>query len=146
MMGRELDGRLAVVTGGRRGIGRAIADALAKAGADVHVSMSEANGDGAPLPHPLHVVDVVDAAAVATALCSLPAPVTLVVNNARITRDGSLVKMSDAEWGQVLSINLRGAFNVIRAAVLAMIAAGSSGRVVNVTSTNGIRGKFGQAD
>lgn len=143
MVGRELDGRLAVVTGGRRGIGRAIADTLAEAGADVHVF--DVEGDEVLLSHPVHVVDVSDAAAVATAIDSLPAPVTFVVNNAGITRDRSLVKMSDAEWNQVLGVNLTGAFNMIRAAAPAMIAAGF-GRIVNITSINGIRGKFGQAN
>ncbi len=145
MTERELDGRLAIVTGGCRGIGRAIADALAAAGADVHVFDVGAEEERAPLPYPLRVVDVAAADAVAAAIASLPAPPTLVVNNAGITRDRSLVKMSDAEWHQVLGVNLTGAFNVIRAAAPAMIAAGF-GRIVNITSINGIRGKFGQAN
>jgi 3-oxoacyl-[acyl-carrier protein] reductase len=139
MTEREFDGRRAIVTGGCRGIGRAIADALAAAGADVHVFDVGAEGERASLPYPLRVVDV------AAAIGSLPAPATLVVNNAGITRDRSLVKMSDAEWHQVLGVNLTGAFNVIRAAAPAMIAAGF-GRIVNITSINGIRGKFGQAN
>jgi acetoacetyl-CoA reductase/3-oxoacyl-[acyl-carrier protein] reductase len=69
----------------------------------------------------------------------------LLVNNAGITRDRSLAKMTDAEWSSVIGVNLTGAFNMIRAVVPAMAARGF-GRVVNVTSINGLRGKFGQAN
>ncbi|MCP5365812.1 MAG: SDR family oxidoreductase, partial [Hyphomicrobiales bacterium] len=72
-------------------------------------------------------------------------PPTILVNNAGITRDRSLTKMSDEEWSQVISVNLTGAFNMIRAAVPGMIEAGG-GRIINITSINGIRGKFGQAN
>jgi len=67
------------------------------------------------------------------------------VNNAGITRDRSMVNMSDEEWNAVLSVNLTGAFHVTRALAPAMRKAGY-GRIVNITSINGIRGKFGQAN
>jgi acetoacetyl-CoA reductase/3-oxoacyl-[acyl-carrier protein] reductase len=69
----------------------------------------------------------------------------LLVNNAGITRDRSLLNMSDAEWSSVIDVNLTGAFNMMRAVVPGMAAQGF-GRVVNITSINGLRGKFGQAN
>jgi len=75
----------------------------------------------------------------------LPPDVSLLVNNAGITRDRSAVNMSDDEWSSVLSVNLTGAFHMIRALAPAMRKAGY-GRIVNITSINGIRGKFGQAN
>jgi acetoacetyl-CoA reductase/3-oxoacyl-[acyl-carrier protein] reductase len=90
-------------------------------------------------------VDISDPDAVAEAVGSLPRPATLLVNNAGITRDRSIAKMSDEEWSQVISVNLTGAFNMIRAATPAMAEAGG-GRIVNMTSINGLRGKFGQAN
>jgi acetoacetyl-CoA reductase/3-oxoacyl-[acyl-carrier protein] reductase len=78
-------------------------------------------------------------------VAALPGPVTLLVNNAGITRDRSLARMSDAEWSSVIDVNLTGAFNMIRAIVPGMAARGF-GRVVNITSINGLRGKFGQAN
>jgi acetoacetyl-CoA reductase/3-oxoacyl-[acyl-carrier protein] reductase len=71
--------------------------------------------------------------------------VTLLVNNAGITRDKSLAKMTDEDWQAVLSVNLTGAFNVVRSLAPAMRQAGY-GRIVNITSINGMRGKFGQAN
>ncbi len=136
-------GRAAVVTGGARGIGRAIATALASAGAEVHsFDVGEAEAE---LPYTCHAVDVSDAASVAAAVAKLPDHATLLVNNAGITRDRSLAKMSDEEWQTVLAVNLTGAFNTIRALAPRMRAAGH-GRIVNVTSINGLRGKFGQAN
>lgn len=139
-----LRGRLAVVTGGVRGIGRAVAEALVAAGAEVHVFDREPAPEGATgfVSHP---VDVVDGDSVARALAALPRAATLLVNNAGITRDRSLAKMSDAEWRDVIAVNLTGAFNMMRAAIPGMAAEGH-GRIVTITSINGLRGKFGQAN
>ncbi len=135
--------RAAVVTGGCRGIGRAIAEALVAAGAEVHVFDVGAPDDDPPFT--CHEVDVSDSASVAAAVARLPENATLLVNNAGITRDRSLAKMSDEEWQSVLSVNLTGAFNTLRALAPRMRAAGH-GRIVNITSINGLRGKFGQAN
>jgi acetoacetyl-CoA reductase/3-oxoacyl-[acyl-carrier protein] reductase len=141
----KFDGRVAVVTGGARGIGLAITRALADHGASVHVFDVAPGGDGGDVPYRFHKVDIADSAAVAAAVSSLPAPASLLVNNAGITRDRSMIHMSDEEWQSVLSVNLTGAFNVARALAPAMRKAGC-GRIVNITSINGIRGKFGQAN
>lgn len=138
----KLAGQVAIVTGGARGIGRTITDALVARGARVHVfDMTDSNESQGVL----HRVNVADAQSVADAVAHLPEPATLLVNNAGITRDRSLLKMSDDEWRSVLDVNLSGAFHMLRACAPGMIAAGS-GRVVNITSINGLRGKFGQAN
>jgi acetoacetyl-CoA reductase/3-oxoacyl-[acyl-carrier protein] reductase len=136
-------GKCAVVTGGARGIGRGIADRLAAEGAEVHVFDREAAPPAGGVA--FHAVDVTRAASVQEAVAGLPRPPSLLVNNAGITRDKSLVKMSDEDWDAVLAVNLKGAFLVLRALAPGMTAAGY-GRVVNITSINGQRGKFGQAN
>jgi 3-oxoacyl-[acyl-carrier protein] reductase len=138
-------GHRAIVTGGCRGIGRSIADALADAGAEVDVFDVDEPQSGDEFAHRFMRVSVTDPAAVALAIAALPTPATLLVNNAGITRDRSLQKMSDTDWASVLNVNLTGAFNMIRAVTPAMTAAGF-GRIVNITSINGLRGKFGQAN
>jgi acetoacetyl-CoA reductase/3-oxoacyl-[acyl-carrier protein] reductase len=138
----DFTGRVAIVTGGARGIGRAIAEALVAGGAVVHVF----DRAGEALPGAtLHDVDIADSGAVERAVSGLAPSADLLVNNAGITRDRSILKMSDDDWQAVLQVNLTGAFNLLRATAPAMVAAGY-GRIVNVVSINGLRGKFGQAN
>lgn len=139
----EFSGRVAVVTGGMRGIGRTIADGLAAGGAEVHVFDREA-GD-LPSGMTAHVVDVSDSASVAAGFTAIGKPVHLLVNNAGITRDRTLLKMSDDEWSSVITVNLTSAFNMIRAAGPGMVQDGV-GRIVNMISINGLRGKMGQGN
>lgn len=138
-------GHRAIVTGASRGIGRAIADALAAAGADVHAFDVEEPQDGASFPHHFVELDIVDPTSVRYAVAALPGPATLLVNNAGITRDRTLLNMSDAEWSSVIDVNLTGAFNMMRVVLPGMVER-CFGRVVNITSINGLRGKFGQAN
>ncbi|RAU20566.1 dehydrogenase [Paramagnetospirillum kuznetsovii] len=139
----EFSGRVAVVTGGMRGIGRTVADGLAAAGAEVHVFDRESG----ELPQGMtaHAVDVSNSASVNEAFARIGKPVHLLVNNAGITRDRTLLKMSDDEWASVLTVNLTSAFNTIRAAGPGMVQAGV-GRIVNMISINGLRGKMGQGN
>jgi len=138
-------GHRAIVTGGNRGIGRAIADALSDAGAQVCVFDVDTSDPGEKLPHQFVHVDIADSAAISAAIAELPDAPTLLVNNAGITRDRSIAKMRDTEWSAVLNVNLTGAFNMIRAVAPRMASQGF-GRIVNITSINGLRGKFGQAN
>jgi acetoacetyl-CoA reductase/3-oxoacyl-[acyl-carrier protein] reductase len=141
----NLDGRVAVVTGGVRGIGLAITRALIANGVKVHVFDLAPGDKGDDVPYQFHRVDVADSSSVNSAVAQLPDRISLLVNNAGITRDRSLSKMTDDDWQSVLSVNLTGAFNVTRALAPAMREAGF-GRIVNITSINGIRGNFGQAN
>ncbi|GAB4373423.1 MAG: 3-oxoacyl-[acyl-carrier-protein] reductase [Deltaproteobacteria bacterium] len=142
---QEFSGRIAVVTGGARGIGLAIARALSGRGAQVHVFDRAQAEERAGVPYRFHPVDITDSAAVAAAAETLPSPVSFLVNNAGITRDRSVVNMTDEEWHAVLSVNLTGAFHMVRALAPGMRKAGF-GRIVNIASINGLRGKFGQAN
>ena len=141
----QFAGERAIVTGASRGIGRAIADALCEAGAEVDAFDVGEPDRGDNFRHRFVHVDIADAEAVRTAVAQLAAAPSLLVNNAGITRDRSLIKMSDADWAAVLAVNLTGAFNMIRAVAPRMAAQGW-GRIVNITSINGLRGKFGQAN
>ena len=150
-------GRVALVTGASRGIGRATAVALASAGHRVAVGYSSdessaketltaiqaAGGDGLVVRIDVADTESVDAAfsEVETAL----APVAILVNNAGITRDGLLMRMSDDHWGDVIGTNLSGAFHCIRRATPKMMK-GRFGRIVNVSSVSGQTGQAGQAN
>jgi 3-oxoacyl-[acyl-carrier protein] reductase len=153
----SLDGKVALVTGGSRGIGKAICLTLARAGAFVIVNYSH-SGDAAQQTlstlqehggkGSLAQFDVRDAEAVDReigAIISDSKSIDVLVNNAGITRDGLLGRMKDAQWDDVLSINLSGAFHLCRAVGKRMIR-NRSGRIVNVSSTAGEAGNAGQAN
>ncbi len=151
-----LAGRRALVTGGTRGIGRAIALALATAGADVIATWAHAEPDATRMQGelaalgPSHrvvrcdVASATDVQALFAALGGAAAP-TILVNNAAITHDGHVMMLSDGAWNAVLATNLTGAFLCVRPALRGMIAR-SFGRVINVVSPAGIMGKAGAAN
>lgn len=139
-----LRGRHALVTGGARGLGQAIANALVAAGASVSI-LDKTAPETVPQGATVYSTDIRDIDAVKKTVASLPTPPQLLVNNAGITRDRTIAKMSMEEWQDVLDVNLTGAFNLIRACAPEM-AANGFGRIVNISSINGLRGKFGQAN
>jgi 3-oxoacyl-[acyl-carrier protein] reductase len=148
-------GQTALVTGASRGIGRAIAQALALQGAEVvgtatteegalsieeHLATVGRRGTG-------RVLDVGDAASVETLFATLGedlAP-TILVNNAGITRDNLLVRMKDEEWEQVISTDLSSLFRICKAAAKIMMKA-RRGRIINITSVVGLMGNAGQVN
>ncbi len=139
----SLNRQTAIVTGGARGIGLAIATALKNAGAVVHVIDMSAPENGGDEGFNYHAANITDPAAISAALEKIERPVSILVNNAGITRDRTLKKMSDEDWSQVIGVNLTGTFYMMRAVAPLMEGSGS---IVNVTSINGLRGKVGQAN
>lgn len=153
----DLTGQVALVTGGGRGIGRAIARELATAGATVIVNYREgaaaaeesvaaildAGGRGQAIQ-----ADVADPTAVEAMVKTVIKEygrLDILVNNAGITRDNLLLRMKDEEFDQVLTTNLRGVFVCTRA-VLRQMSKQRSGRIINITSVIGLIGNSGQAN
>ena len=152
----QLEKQIAVVTGAGRGIGRAIALKFAGAGADiVVVSRTVENSEKVAAEIRAlgrqawaFAVDVSDSAAVAAAgekILAAAGRVDILVNNAGVTRDGLLMRMSDADWDTVLDTNLKGAFLVTKAFNRAMLKQ-RSGRIINIASVVGIMGNAGQCN
>ncbi|HVV35887.1 MAG TPA: 3-oxoacyl-ACP reductase FabG [Acidimicrobiales bacterium] len=142
---------VALVTGAGAGIGRACAVALAQQGLRVAVGFG-GNKDGAEetaalCGHDAFAVeiDVADAASVDAAFERISDPVTVLVNNAGVTRDGLLLRMKDDDWDKVLQVNLTGAFHTIKRATPAMMKA-RYGRIVNMGSVVGLSGSAGQVN
>jgi 3-oxoacyl-[acyl-carrier protein] reductase len=152
----QLANHIAVVTGAGRGIGRAVALKFAAEGADI-VCVSRTAENSEKVANEIramgrqawaHAVDVSDAAAVnATAekILTEAGRVNVLVNNAGITRDGLLMRMSDADWDVVLNTNLKGAFLFTRAFARGFLKQ-RSGRIINVASVVGLVGNAGQAN
>jgi len=156
MAERELSGRVALVTGATRGIGRAIALALGREGATVvgtatsdegaeriRANLAEAGCAGTGIR-----LDVTDAAATEAALADIESrfgPVAILVNNAGITRDNLLLRMKDDEWDAVMATNLKAVFRLSKAVLRGMMKA-RGGRIIQIGSVVGTSGNPGQAN
>lgn len=148
----ELDGKVAVVTGGFRGIGLATAKQLTDAGARVAVldldepgrsAAEEELADGRGF-----ICDVCDLEQVSATVKTIESEwggIDVLVNNAGVTRDSLLVRMKDEEWDLVLNVNLRGTFNMTRTVSKGMIKR-RAGSIVNLASVVGVMGNAGQAN
>ena len=153
-MSQTLAGEIALVTGASRGIGAAIADAMAARGARVIGTatsdagaqaiterMSEWSGAGRKL-------DVTDGAAVEALVNSIASefgPVSILVNNAGITRDQLLLRMKDEDWNAILDTNLSSVFRTSKAVLRGMMKA-RKGRIISIASVIGLTGNAGQAN
>jgi 3-oxoacyl-[acyl-carrier protein] reductase len=144
----SLEGRTALVTGGSRGIGKAIAAELAGAGATVVVGYrsgaEEAEGVASEIGARAVQADVSEAED-AKRLVEEAGDVDILVNNAGVTRDGLLARMPDEDWRVVLDTNLGGTFNTCRAAARGMMRR-RSGAIVNISSIVGLHGNPGQTN
>src|SRR5262249_17487137 len=153
----KLKGRTALVTGGSRGIGRAIALALAEEGADVAVNYVSSEGAANEVAEQIRkmgrqsilaqadVGDYPDTFRMAQNLLKEFGHLDILVNNAGINSDKTFVKMDHASWRKVLAINLDGVFNCTKVFIDDMLKRGY-GRIVNITSVIGQIGNFGQAN
>jgi 3-oxoacyl-[acyl-carrier protein] reductase len=152
-----LEGKVALVTGASRGIGRAIAESLAAAGATTVVNYArsaeaaaavvdtiEAAG-GRAWAHGADVAEEEQVEAMVKAVLEREGRLDVLVNNAGITRDGLLMRMKTADWRSVIDLNLTGVFLCTRAVSRPMLKA-RSGRIVNITSVVGLMGNPGQAN
>jgi 3-oxoacyl-[acyl-carrier protein] reductase len=144
----SLEGKLALVTGGSRGIGRAIALELGRAGAEVVVGYRTGRDDAEAVAEEIGgravEADVSDAES-AAALVEAAGDVDVLVNNAGLTRDGLLVRMSDEDWRTVIDTNLSSVFYTCRAAARPMMRK-RSGTIVNISSIVGVHGNWGQTN
>jgi acetoacetyl-CoA reductase/3-oxoacyl-[acyl-carrier protein] reductase len=155
-MGR-LEGKTALVTGGSRGIGRAIARELAREGAKVAINYQSSDAKaqevadeinregGACILAKANLADPKEARAMVKRVAEQLRHLDILVNNAGITRDKLLRNMTDEDWQQVINTNLNAAFYCTSAAIPIM-AAQSYGRIINVSSMNGQVGAMGQAN
>lgn len=153
----DFQGRVAIVTGGRQGIGRAIAMTLAQQGAEVVIAdrQSEIGEQTAAEIHAatgrkvVHMpVDVREASSVRAMVEGALAEfgrIDILVNNAGTTRDTLILRMTEEDWDIVLDTNLKGAFNCAQAVIKTMIKQ-RYGRIVNISSVSGLAGQAGQAN
>ena len=152
-----LKNKIALITGAGRGIGRAIAIALAKEGAEVVINYNgseerakevkqtiEENGGKASV-YKCNVSDFAACEAMIKDIVKEYGHLDILVNNAGITKDGLLMKMSEEDFDKVLDTNLKGTFHTIRAALRQMIRQ-RSGRIINMASVVGVSGNAGQAN
>lgn len=152
-----LKGKVALVTGGSRGIGKAIALTLAEAGADVIVNYAGSEGAAEEVVQSITALgcksmkiqaNVGEAESVEMMIKKVIdefGRIDILVNNAGITRDNLIMRMKEDDWDQVININLKGVFNCIKAVTRPMMKQ-RSGRIINVSSVVGVMGNAGQAN
>jgi len=155
MCKNRLSDRVAIVTGGAQGIGRAIANALANEGAkivvsDINESLAKTTAEEIAKTAGIETLSVKTNVANYTEVENLVkqtldkfSKIDILVNNAGITRDNLLMRMSDEEWSQVIDVNLKGVFNCTKAVSKVMMKQ-RSGRIVNIASVVGLMGNPGQ--
>jgi 3-oxoacyl-[acyl-carrier protein] reductase len=153
----DLTDKVAVVTGGAQGIGKAIAETLAQRGADVVVADLQAekaeavtrelaaNTGRRAIAIEVDVADSASAQAMIDHVIAEFGRVDILVNNAGITRDNLIMRMQEFDWDLVLNINLKGAFNCSKAIIRPMMKQ-RYGRIVNISSVSGIAGQAGQTN
>ena len=152
-----MEGKVALVTGGSRGIGKAIALELAKGGATVVINYNgsrdkamdlkqeiEGRGGRAEI-YQCNVSDFAKCEELVHGIVKQFGSLDILVNNAGITKDGLLMKMSEEDFDRVVDVNLKGAFNTIRFASRQMLKQ-KSGRIINLSSVVGVAGNAGQAN
>lgn len=152
-----LENKIALVTGAGRGIGRAIAIALAKEGAEVVINYNgseerakevkqtiEENGGKASI-YKCNVSDFTACEAMIKDIVKEYGHLDILVNNAGITKDGLIMKMKEEDFDSVLNVNLKGTFNTIRHSARQMLKQ-RSGKIINISSVSGILGNVGQAN
>ncbi|HAR65011.1 MAG TPA: beta-ketoacyl-ACP reductase [Lentisphaeria bacterium] len=152
----DLTDQVAIVTGGSRGIGKGIARSLAAQGARVIIvsvrpepaqaAIDELAVDGLTIEsHLANVAESAEIDAMVKQISKSHGRIDILVNNAGVTRDNLLVRLKQDDWDTVMNINLRGAFNCIKAVSRPMMKA-RSGRIVNISSIVGLTGNAGQAN
>jgi len=153
----KLEGRRALVTGGARGIGRAIVTALAREGADIAINYQSSEADAVSLADELtkagrktlllkgNVGERSTWTSMIEAVTKAWGRLDILVNNAGITRDKSLRKMTDDDWHGVLNTNLNACYFGV-SAVMSMMVSQKYGRIINISSFVGQAGNFGQAN
>lgn len=156
-MSLELEGRSAIVTGGSLGIGKAIALGLARAGANVALNYRKHDTEAKAVAAEIEklgrkglaiqadVASFQNAHDMVAQVVETFGGLHILVNNAGINRDGVIWKMTEEMWDQVIATDLKGYFNYIRAAA-PILREQKFGRIINITSINGLRGKFGQTN
>jgi 3-oxoacyl-[acyl-carrier protein] reductase len=152
----ELKGKVAVITGSARGIGKAIARKLSQDGAtvvicdltmdDVSATVEELRSEGAEaLPIQVNVTDMKSVEAMFEEVLNKLGKIDILVNNAGITRDALLVRMDESDWDSVLAVNLKGTFNCTKCVAKIMMKQ-RTGKIVNIASVMGLIGNVGQAN
>jgi 3-oxoacyl-[acyl-carrier protein] reductase len=153
----ELEGKVAIVTGATRGIGRAIALDLAANGADIALNYRQSDDLAQELAEEIRgmgrralvvqadVSSFDDAQAMVQQVLEEFGRIDILINNAGMNWDGVVWKMTEEQWDRVINVDLKGTFNYTRAVVPSFREQGS-GKIVNITSINGLRGKFGQGN